>query len=266
MRRSPFAIAAAAKRRVPFAILAWILLLSLLPAAIGPGGCSGADTTAPETTAVLSGTEGSNGWNTSWVNVTLQAEDEVGGSGLNWTYYSLDGSALQAYQTHIQVSGDGSHLLLYHSVDKADNAEATKNLTVKIDRTPPLVKIEQPSGSVFGSSDVRMTWTSSDATSGLDYFEVLSDGALFDLLDNATRIDHVTNLADGRHNITLRAHDKAGNTADSVLSFRVFANQGNPAQETELTFVVIIIIAAFGAVAAVSIVRRMKKRSIKEKK
>jgi hypothetical protein len=207
----------------------------------------GADTTAPSTDISYSGSAGSNGWSISSVSVTLHASDGTSGTGVNYTLYNLEGAGWQNYTAQITISGDGIRTLQYYSVDMENNTEATRNITIKIDATNPKIDLEQSSGGVYGSSDVRITWTSSDAMSGLDYFEVYSDGTLFDVLDNATRIEHVTNLIDGWHNVTLRAYDKAGNSADSVLSFRVWANQGNPNESTDL----IIIAAAIAASAAV---------------
>jgi len=235
-----------------------IIALAALLATAGVFG-SGADTTPPETGIYIAGSEGSNGWNISSVGVTLQASDESGGSGVNYTQYKLGGAGWQNYTGDITVSGDGVRILEYYSVDLANNTEATKNVTIKIDATNPKLTLEQSSGGVYGSSDVRLTWTSSDATSGIDYFEVYSDGALFDVLDNATRVEHVTNLVDGWHNVTLRAYDMAGNSVNSTVSFRVWANQGNPNEPTDFTIIAAAIIAS-AAAASFLVIRRLRKR------
>jgi len=224
------------------------------------GSCSAADTTPPTTEAQLSGSSGSNGWNVSSVSVTLQASDSD--SGVNYTTYNLSGAGWQNYTGDITVTGDGVHLLQYCSVDLANNTEATKNVTIKIDATDPAISLEQADGSVFGSSSVRITWTGSDTTSGIDYFEVYSDGALFDVIDNATRIDHITNLVDGWHNVTVRAYDMAGNYAEDKVNFRVWANQG-ASQETNILGAVLLIIAV---VALILAIRWLINRKSSEKK
>jgi len=234
-----------------------IITLAALLASTGVVG-SGADTTPPVTEISLAGSEGANGWNISSVGVTLQASDESGGSGVNYTRYKLGGAGWQNYTGDITVSGDGVRILEYYSVDLANNTEATKNIAIKIDATNPELALEQASGGVYGSSDVRLTWTSSDATSGLDYFEVYSDGALFDVIDNTTRVEHVTNLVDGWHNVTLRAYDMAGNSVDSIVSFRVWANQGNPNEPTDFTIIAAAIIAS-AAAASFLVIRRLRK-------
>ena len=243
--------------RVSAASIAIITLAALL-ATTGVVG-SGADTTPPVTEISLAGSEGANGWNISSVGVTLQASDESGGSGVNYTQYKLGGAGWQNYTGDITVSGDGVRVLEYYSVDLANNTEATKNIAIKIDATNPKLTLEQSSGGVYGSSDVRLTWTSSDATSGLDYFEVYSDGALFDVLDNTTRIEHVTNLVDGWHNVTLRAYDMAGNSVNSTVGFRVWANQGNPNESTDIMILAAAIIAS-ALVASFFVIRRRRRR------
>jgi len=235
-----------------------IIALATLLSTTGVFG-SGADTTPPVTEISLAGSQGSNGWNISSVSVTLQASDESGGSGINFTQYKLGGAGWQNYTSQITVSGDGVRVLQYYSVDLANNTEATKNITIKIDATNPKLTLEQYNGGVYGSSDVRLTWTSSDATSGLDYFEVYSDGALFDVLDNTTRVEHVTNLVDGWHNETLRAYDMAGNSVNSTVSFRVWANQGNPNESSDFTIIAAAIIAS-AAAASFLVIRRLRKR------
>lgn len=235
-------------------------VLAIASALLASGVCSAADTTPPTTAAQLSGSSGSNGWNVSSVSVTLQASDSD--SGINYTKYNLGGAGWLNYTGDIAVTGDGTHVLQYYSVDIANNTEATKNVTIKIDATDPAISIEQTDGSVFGSSSVRITWTSSDAASGVDYFEVYSDGALFDALDNTTRVDHVTNLIDGWHNVTVRAYDMAGNFAEDKVSFRVWANQGTT-QETNIFAAILLVIAV---IALLIIIRWLINRKPLEKK
>src|SRR5262249_57811571 len=80
------------------------------------------DTTAPSTTAALSGTLQS-GWYRSTVTVTLSGSDAS--SGVAGTFYEVDGGTFQSYSGSFAVSGDGSHTVSFYSTDVAGNTETT---------------------------------------------------------------------------------------------------------------------------------------------
>ena len=89
---------------------------------------------APVTTAALS-PAAVNGWYVH-PTVTLGATDTD--ADLERIEYRLDGAgAWQSYAGPFTVAGDGTHLLEYRAIDKADNLESTRSLTFKIDATPP---------------------------------------------------------------------------------------------------------------------------------
>jgi len=93
------------------------------------------DLTAPLTTATPTPAPNANGWWRSAVSVALAASDNL--SGVARTEFSLDGGAFTPYTTPIAASSEGLHTLLYRSIDRADNQEATRSLTVRIDLTAP---------------------------------------------------------------------------------------------------------------------------------
>jgi len=88
---------------------------------------------APVSTATLS-PAAVNGWYVH-PTVMLGANDQDG--DLDRIEYRLDGSGWHAYVGPFTVTGDGTHLLEYRGIDKADNVETTRSLTFKIDATPP---------------------------------------------------------------------------------------------------------------------------------
>jgi hypothetical protein len=78
------------------------------------------------------------------VLVTFKASDNPGGSGVARTEYSLDGgvgwaTGTQAFVIADPLShiGDGTHVILYRSVDVAGNVEAQQTCVVKIDTSKP---------------------------------------------------------------------------------------------------------------------------------
>jgi hypothetical protein len=92
-----------------------------------------ADTAPPTTTAsgALTGR-----WYRGAVTVSLSGRDEEGGSGLDYTEYSLDGGIWTPGDA-IEVSSEGPHTLLYRSADLAGNTETEKSLTFGIDTRKP---------------------------------------------------------------------------------------------------------------------------------
>ena len=100
------------------------------------------DTHVPQTKVNLTGKEGKNDWYIGNVTVKLQAQDNL--SGIDKTYYRIDGGNWTKYSTTFKVKKEGEHLLEYYSVDKAGNKESIKNVTIKIDKTKPSVSIIMP--------------------------------------------------------------------------------------------------------------------------
>jgi hypothetical protein len=99
--------------------------------------CAG-DTTAPTTIA----TGADDLWHNRPVTVRLGASDNPGGSGVSYTEYKLDKDAwTRATSLTIPApadhANDGSHTVLYRSVDGAGNAETPRICSVDIDTCPP---------------------------------------------------------------------------------------------------------------------------------
>ena len=138
---------------------------------------AGGDITPPTTTIGLAGTLGSNGWYVSDVTVTLTRTDNVGGSGVNYTKYSIGGGAWLTYTVPFSMSTVGTHTVDFYSVDFAGNIEGTKTTTVKIDKTAPTGSVTINSGAAYTiSTSVTLTLTASDATSGINQVRYSNDG------------------------------------------------------------------------------------------
>jgi hypothetical protein len=68
--------------------------------------------------------------------VTLSSSDVD--SGVNYTEYSLDaGMNWNKYMAPLLITKEGQTDIQYHSLDKVNNQETTKSVTVKIDKAPP---------------------------------------------------------------------------------------------------------------------------------
>ena len=144
-------------------------------AVVSPGIVTTADlnpeTTAPETTATTApaAPNGTNGWFTSDVTVSLTASDNC--SGVASTEYSLDGVSFQPYAGSFTISTEGATTVSFRSTDLAGNTEAIKTLVVMIDKSAPTVSlsanpsaIKPPNGKMV---PVTLSLDGADAVSGL---------------------------------------------------------------------------------------------------
>jgi hypothetical protein len=118
----------------------------------GTGG--GIDTTPPITTITLAGTQ-EGGVYTSDVTVTLNAID--GQTGVNYTMYKLDSADWNIYTAPFVVTEDGSHTVLFYSVDNAGNQETEKSSTFTIEH--PVAVTITVSGGLGVSATIKNVGT-----------------------------------------------------------------------------------------------------------
>lgn len=92
------------------------------------------DTTPPETTMALSGTEGMNGWYKSAVEVTLTTEEGA------MTEYMVGNDSWQPYNSPFIITKDGNIQVYFRSTDTS-NREEVKEGTIMIDTFAPEPRI-----------------------------------------------------------------------------------------------------------------------------
>ena len=166
------------------------------------------DAIPPTTTDTISGTAGTNGWYISPVTVTLSAQDNSGGSGVQSTTYSLDGGTPATYFAPFTVSGDSNHTLTFGSTDNAGNTEAQNTMYIPIDTTPPVITVPaNVTQEATGPQTIVLlgTATANDAV----------DGAVT-VTNNGTSSYHV-----GTTLIQYNATDLAGNTVSAYQSVTI---------------------------------------------
>lgn len=127
--------------------------------ALSPDGTAFNDTTdfrRPTTTVTGTGKR----WFSKPVTLHLKASDNLGGTGVAYTQFSLDGGAtwtkgrtvrLEAPSDH---SGDGAAAVWYRSADKAGNLEKTRVRTVHIDTRKPTPLAKWPAVATRGGQAV----------------------------------------------------------------------------------------------------------------
>ncbi len=168
--------------------------------------------TAPPASAYL---------NVSDVEVTWVVSDASPSSGINHTAINIDGGSfiyvgLAESFTFIGVA-DGPHTVVVMSFDNASNmGSATRSFTV--DTSVPVVTISDPSeGAMFAVDVVTVYWNVTEATTSIDHVQYMIDGG--DWTDVATNSKEFDALADGLHNVVIRAFDLAMNVGYGFVNF-----------------------------------------------
>ena len=154
-----------------------------------------ADTIDPVTTAVVNPTA----WTNTDVNVQLSASDYQ--SGVASTLYALGSSAEQPYTGKFAVTSEGVTTISYRSIDASGNAEATKTVDARIDRTPPVTTTSVSHGD--GTAVVTLTPT--DPLSDVAFTQWTLDGGTL------TKSTTVNIAGAGDHTVNYYSTDKAGN-------------------------------------------------------
>ncbi|WP_211591460.1 OmpL47-type beta-barrel domain-containing protein [Microbispora sp. H10836] len=174
------------------------------------------DTTAPQVSANVSGEKDVDGNYVGSATVTVSATDSE--SGVDKVEYALDGGAFTTYSAPVSVNQVGSHTVQYRATDKAGNASAVASVSFKVvappaqDKTAPQVSAQvtgdkDTDGNYVGSATVTITAT--DSESGVDTTEYSIDGQPFALYTKALEVNQP-----GKHTVSYRATDKAGNTSN----------------------------------------------------
>jgi hypothetical protein len=161
------------------------------------------DRTAPSLSASLSPLANSSGWNNSNVTVHYTASDS--GSGVA----SVTGDQL--------VSAEGTNVVTGTALDNAGNS-ATTNVVVKLDKTQPSITPTlqpSPNSSGWNNSDVTVSWTATDALSGVDPSSVSSVTSVVQETSGQTVSGSASDLAGNTGNGS--ATVKLDKTAPSVI-------------------------------------------------
>ncbi|MYV54658.1 family 16 glycoside hydrolase [Streptomyces sp. SID3212] len=209
---------AAAEKSVSFAVVA------------PPSG----DSTAPETSATVSGDKDPAGNYLTMATVTVTASDT--GTGVNTIEYALGaGAAWQPYTAPVMVHQVGSHTVRYRATDKAGNVAAEKSVAFTVvappaqDTTAPVTTAAvsgtlNSNGAYVTSAKVTLSATDTGG-SGVDRTEYSLDGGPYLAYTIPVIVDAI-----GYHTLAHRATDKAGNTsAAKQVSFSIAQGGGVPA-------------------------------------
>jgi hypothetical protein len=186
------------------------------------------DRIAPTTSITCNGATCSNGWYQAPVTVRLPATDNNGGSGVDKTYYTTDGSTpttgSPVYTGPFTVSQTTT--VRFFSTDLAGNAESPKSRLIRVDSAAPTVTITQPTdGSSFVrgarvtiSATALDSGTGSGAPSGIANVAFYVDGKRIST-DSSSPYStswNTSGVTRALHTLTAIATDVAGNSTTSA--------------------------------------------------
>ena len=205
-----------------------------VPAFPGEVDCTRCHTPVETTPDLLAPTTSSDATSsyTGPATIHLTAVDNVGGKGVDRTYYILDGgAATQGVTVNVAAPGTGSqpHTLQYYSVDKAGNTETTRpvpafafTVAAAPDTTPPTGTMSVNNGAAYAivtAASVNSTVT--DAGSGVSQMSIdPGTGAFGSWIAYSASSAISLPTGDGIKTVRVRYQDNASNIAtltDTIL-------------------------------------------------
>lgn len=194
------------------------------------------DLTKPETQIEVKGTLGNDDWYKSLVEIELTAQDNIGGSGILKTEYSLDnGQNWQVYQEPLILDQNGQQQILYQSTDKAGNLEETKTHNFKIDKSGPKIEILAPQESqeFLHSEILNLDYQITDDYSGV------ASSTIAILVDEQSVENGSLDLFHyklGEHNLKITAFDLVGNGQAKEVKFIISATIDSTISDIERSY------------------------------
>lgn len=178
------------------------------------------DNTEPTVSLVIPYNE--NAVSSSNVSVSWNGSDS--GSGIDHYETKMDSGGYLNKGTatsHLySILSEGSHRAYIKAFDRLGN---TKEIQVVflVDISMPKVSLTSPSPQTLtNSSNVKAVWKGTDTVSGIDHCEVKLDEETWLNVGSLT-IYSTSGITDGTHELTVKAVDKAGNSAVSSVVFIV---------------------------------------------
>ena len=217
------------------------------------------DTTPPSGSITIA--EGSAYTNATSVTLTLSAIDAT--SGVSQMQFSNDGitwmpwEAIATSKAWTLPPGDGTKTVYVQFKDWAGLVSLYSG-TIILDTTSPTIIITSPGdGTEIRSSSPTIEWDGTDATSGIDHYEIrLDDGSWINVGKDA--IYTFAGVGDGSHTVKIKAFDKVGYSQVASVNFTVNTSPiGGPGYTEEVALTAaIIVIAALGIVVYLLKIRK----------
>jgi hypothetical protein len=156
----------------------------------------GVDNDPPVISATVSPLPNAAGWNNSNVTVTFACSDKTSG--------------IAVCPSPVTVSTEGANQLISGTATDLAGNTATRSVTINLDKTPPTISgtiNPPPDAGGFSSSAVTVTFTCSDALSGV-----------------ASCTSPLSVTSEGTNPVVGTATDNAGNTATTTVTVNISFN------------------------------------------
>jgi len=139
------------------------------------------DKSKPVTKSDVKGNMGKNGWFVDKVSITLDAGDAI--SGVESTFYNINGGEFQKYKTPIELLESGVYVIVFYSTDYAGHIEDEVKIKIKIDADSPKTSAILPittdcyQGMYVYHQTVIVALDAIDETSGIGstYYRITSN-------------------------------------------------------------------------------------------
>ncbi|MER5627694.1 PQQ-dependent sugar dehydrogenase [Streptosporangium sp. NPDC002544] len=181
-------------------------------------GAGVGDETPPTVSATLAPAQpgGENGWYTGNVTLTVTATDN---GTVASRQYSLNGGTTWSNANNpVTLSAEGAVEVFYRATDSAGNVSQVGKVTVRIDKTAPVLSVSGVEAGKHGdSASLTPVFSASDATSGV----ASVTAAIGDLQVTSGQPVELWRLALGANTLTVTAKDKAGHVTKQTVAFEV---------------------------------------------
>ena len=181
-----------------------------------------ADTTKPSTPTLVNSSNGS--WTKGEVKITVTTQDL--GSGISKVEYSYDQSAWTSLSVTSLGNGEWrgigtwtaerNNTVYFRAVDNAGNVSGVSNTPVRIDKTAPATPtITNPTNGGWTNKSFSLTLKSSDAKSGISYYQYSYDQSTWNTYSNSATTTFTTTPFSAQRNqlVYIRCVDKVGNVS-----------------------------------------------------
>lgn len=145
-------------------------------------------------------------------------------SGMNHYELALDGGGYTTrtspYSLNVSAEADGDHTVHVKAIDNVGNS-TTKDVTIHLDKTAPVAftpTCNPVSWTNTNSADI--TWATTDATSGIDYYTVNVDAG-GPVTATSPYTLNTTALSNGVHTVNVIAVDAAVNVCPASVSLYI---------------------------------------------
>jgi len=184
--------------------------------------------------------------NKKTVTIKFSGSDNI---GLDHYEIYVDGSLADTsvppgQDSYTLTLTEGWHNITVKAVDKVGYV-AEDTIEITIDLTPPTVTIIYPeSGARLDTRTITVVFNASDNI-GLDHYEIYVDGSPVNTSIPPEWDNYTVTLSEGRHVITVRAVDKAGNVAEDSIEVEVIVRAFDVTPYLVAVVAVVIVVVLF---------------------